>query len=133
MRGQGTVVAAGIVLSLRALLGIGGRTRVPRGLTRGNVLLEVLKTQLQLAGAQLLRSPPKLLAQQTLDEQTQFLDLGVTFVDRALQVRLLCRGGGHHLAQHLLQRCGVVRQGIEIDWHDIIMIDPFEPQPMTLP
>jgi hypothetical protein len=44
---------------------------------------------------------------------------------------LLLFGRGDHLAQHLLQRCGIVRQGGEVDLHDSIMINAVESAPMT--
>ena len=70
--------------------------------------------------AQLLGAATELVASQTVDQPPQLLDLGVTLVDR-----------GHHIAQHLLQRGWVVRQGGEVDRHGIIMIDLLEPAPMT--
>jgi len=99
-------------------------------LTGGNILLEVLKAKLQLIGAQLLRPPAELLAQQTLDQQLQLLDLGITFADRILQGCLLLRCRGHYLAQHLLQWGGVIRQGAEVDRHAIIVLGASASTPM---
>jgi hypothetical protein len=104
---------------------------LPGRLTGGDILLEVLKAKLQLIGSPLLRVPAELLAQQTLDQQRQLLDLGVALADRALQHHLLLGRRRHHLAQHPLQRGWVVRQGGEIDRHGIMMIDRFEPPLMN--
>jgi len=100
---------------------------VLRGLVRGNGLFEILQCQLQLVGTQLFRATAELLAQQTLDQQVQLVDFGIAL----LQGGLLLFGRGDHLAQHLLQRGGIVRQGGEVDLHASIMINAAESAPMT--
>jgi hypothetical protein len=57
----------------------------------------------------------------------QLVDLSIAL----LQDRLLLLGCGDYLAQYLLQRCGVIRQGREIDLHASIMMNPAESLPMT--
>jgi len=80
---------------------------------------------LQLIRAQLLRPPAELLAQQTLDQQLQLLDLGVAFADRVLQPGLLLRSRGHHLR--------IVRQSGEVSRHTIIVIGASASRPMIPP
>ncbi|MGH7745936.1 MAG: hypothetical protein ACREQ5_14335, partial [Candidatus Dormibacteria bacterium] len=53
-------------------------------------------------------------AHQTLDQQPEFVVLGMQF-------RMLLRRCRDDLAQHPLQGGGVVRQGVEIDLHAMIM------------
>jgi hypothetical protein len=48
-----------------------------------------------------------------------------------LQGRLLPFGRADHIAQHLLQRCRIVRQSGEVDLHNNIMINAAESAPMT--
>jgi hypothetical protein len=88
--------------------------RVLPGLVLGNGLLEVLQPELQLLRAELFGTTAELVAQQALDQQSQLVVLGVQF-------RMLLRRRGDDLAQHLLQDGGVVRQGVEIDLHAMIM------------
>jgi hypothetical protein len=90
-------------------------------------LFQVLQCQLQLIRAQLFRAAAELLAQQTLDQQVQLVDFGIAL----LQSGLLLFSRGDRLAQHLLQRGGIVRQGGEVDLHDSIMINAVESAPMT--
>jgi hypothetical protein len=47
----------------------------------------------------------------------QLVDFGIALLHRILQDAVLLLGRGDHLAQQMLQRCGVVGQGGEIDWH----------------
>ena len=75
---------------------------VLRRLVLGDGLLEILQAELQLVGAELLRSAPELVAQQALDQQSQLVILGVQFA-------LLVGRGADHLPQHLLQEGGIVR------------------------
>ena len=117
MRGQRAMVAVGAGLAPRPRL-VGGRIRrVLPGLAFRNGLLQILDPEQQLIGAQLLGTAAELVAQQTLDQQLQLVDLGIAFLHRALQARLLLLGCDDHLAQQVLQRCGVVRQGGEVDVH----------------
>lgn len=125
MRRKRSVVAVGACLSPLALGVLRG---ILRGLSGGDGLLQILERQLQLVRAQLFRAAAELLAQQTLDQQVQLVDLGITLLQRRLL--LLCRGD--HLTQHLLQRCGIIRQGGEINLHASIMISAAESAPMTL-
>ena len=124
MRRKGAVVAVGACL---APLALSVRRRILRGFVRGDGLLQVLQCQLQLIRTQLFRAAAKLLAQQTLDQQVQLVDFGIAL----LQSRLLLFGCGDHIAQHLLQRGRIVRQGGEVDLHDSIMINAVESAPMT--
>jgi hypothetical protein len=57
------------------------------------------------------------MAQQTLDQQLQLVDLGIALLHRILQDGVLLLGRGEHRAQQMLQRCRVVRQGGEVDVH----------------
>jgi hypothetical protein len=61
----------------------------------------------------------------------QLVDFGIALLHRDLQGCLLLLGRSDHLAQHLLQRGWVVRQGGEIDLHAGIMINAVESAPMT--
>jgi hypothetical protein len=63
-----------------------------------------------------------------LDQQPQLVDLGLAFLQGGLLLFRRC----HHLAQHLLQRRGVIRQGGEIDRHDPSITDTAAPCPMNL-
>jgi hypothetical protein len=80
-------------------------------------LFQILDPELQLIGGQLLGAAAELMAQQTLDQLLQLVDFGIALLHGNLQdgVPLLDRGG--HFAQQMLQRCGVVRQGGEVDVH----------------
>lgn len=66
-----------------------------------------------------------------LYQQVQLVDFGIALLHRVLQSGVLLFGRGDHLAQHLLQRCGIVRQGGEVDLHASIMINAVESAPMT--
>ena len=125
MRRKGAVVAVGACLAPLTLV---VRRCVLRSLVRGNGLLQILQCQLQLLGTQLLRAAAELLAQQTLDQQLQLVDLGIAL----LQSRVLLFSRGNHLAQHLLQRGRIVRQSGEIDLHASILINAAALVPMTL-
>jgi hypothetical protein len=124
MRRKGSVVAVGMSFAPLALVVF---CRVLRGLIRGDGLLQVLQCQLQLVRAQLFRATAELLAQQTLYQQVQLVDFGIAL----LQGGVLLFGRGDHLAQHLLQRCRIVRQGGEVDLHASIVINAAESVPMT--
>jgi hypothetical protein len=65
----------------------------------------------------LLGAAAELVAQQTLDQQLQLVDLGIALLHRFLQHAVLLFGGGNHLAQQVLQRCGIVGQCGEVDLH----------------
>jgi hypothetical protein len=80
---------------------------------------------------QLFRATAELLTQQTLDQQVQLVDFGIALLHRNLQGCLLLLGRSDHLTQHLLQRCGIVRQGGEVDLHASIVINAVESAPMT--
>jgi hypothetical protein len=82
------------------------RERVLPGLVGGDGLLEVLEPKLELIRAQLLGATAELVPQQTLDQQSQLVVFSV-------QLAML----EQQRPQHLLQRGGVVRQGIGIDLH----------------
>jgi hypothetical protein len=123
------VVTVGACLAPLALFVL---RSVLRRLVRGDGLLQILQRQPQLIGAQLFRAAAELLAQQTLGQQVQLVDLGIALLHRVLQGRVLLLGRGDDLAQHLLQHCGVVRQGGEIDLHASILLNAAEPVPMTL-
>ena len=125
MRWESTVVAVG---TGHAPLALGVLCGILCGLSSGDGLLQILERQLQLVRTQLFRAAAELLAQQTLDHQVQLVDLGIAL----LQGRLLLLSRAGHLAQHLLQRCGIIRQGGEIDLHASIMISAAESAPMTL-
>ena len=66
------------------------------------------------SGVELLGAAAELVAQQALDQQPQLVVLGMQF-------RMLLRRRGDHIAQHLLQDGGVVRQGVEVDLHAAMM------------
>jgi hypothetical protein len=93
---------------------------LPRGrrvlccLVFGDALLEVLQPELELVRVELLGAAAELVAHQALDQQPQLVVLGMPF-------RMLLRRRGDDLAQHLLQDGGVVRQGVEINLHAMIM------------
>jgi hypothetical protein len=91
--------------------------RILPGLAFRNRLLQILDPEQQLIGVQLLGAAAELVAQQTLDQQVQLVDLGIALLHRLLQDGVLLFGRGEHVAPHLLQRCGVVGQGGEVDWH----------------
>jgi hypothetical protein len=114
MRRQGAVIAIGssfAPLPLRVL---------PRGrcvlgrLVFGDGLLKVFQPELELVRVELFGAAAELVAQQTLDQQSQLVVLGMQF-------RMLLRRCGDDLAQHLPQDGGVVRQGVKIDLHAMIM------------
>ena len=67
-----------------------------------------------LVRIELFGAAAELMAQQALDQQPEFVVLGMQF-------RMLLRCCGDHLAQHLLQDGGVVRQSVEVDLHAMIM------------
>ena len=56
------------------------------------------------------------MAEQALDQHSEFVVLSVQLA------MLVCRRG-HHIPQHLLQECGVVRQPVEVDLHAGMMVD----------
>jgi hypothetical protein len=91
--------------------------RILPGLAFRNGLLQILDPKQQLIGVQLLGAAAELLAQQTLDQQLQLVDFGLALLHRFLQHAVLLLGCGDHLAQQMLQRCGIVGQGGEVDWH----------------
>jgi hypothetical protein len=124
MRREGAVVAIG---ACRAPLALFVLRCVLRGLVRGGGLFQVLQCQLQLVRTQLFRATAEALAQQTLDQQLQLVDFGIAL----LQGGLLLFSRDNHIAQHLLQRGRIVRQGGEVDLHDSIMINTAESAPMT--
>jgi hypothetical protein len=47
----------------------------------------------------------------------QLVDFGLALLHCILQDGVLLLGCGNHRAQQMLQRCGVVGQGGEVDWH----------------
>jgi len=57
--------------------------------------------------------------QQAQDEGLQLLVLGCQFI----QLRVSLRDSADDIAQHLLQGCVVVREGIEVDRHIDIMAE----------
>ena len=124
MRREGAVVTVRACLAPLALF---VRRGVLRRLVRSGGLLQVLQCQLQLVRTQLFRATAELLSQQALDQQVQLVDFGIAL----LQSGLLLFSRGDRLAQHLLQRGGIVRQGGEVDLHDSIMINAVESAPMT--
>ena len=128
---QGTVVAFRTSLASRPLLGGPGVDRTWPGLVGSKALLQIFQSQLQLLAAQLFGATAELVAQQTLDQQAQLVDLCITLTHRALQYRLLLLRRSDRLTQHLLQGLRVVRQGGEVDWHVGIMINAAESAPMT--
>jgi hypothetical protein len=65
----------------------------------------------------LLGAAAELLAQQTLDQQVQLVDLGIALLHRLLQDAVLLFGHAEHRAQHVLQRCGIVGQCGAVDLH----------------
>jgi hypothetical protein len=92
--------------------------RIAGGLAFGGVLLRVLQDKLQLIEIELLRSGAVAVAQQTLDQLPQLFVLGLQF--------------RHHFLQHLLQDSRIVRQGREIDLHNMmIMAHVVASPPMT--
>jgi hypothetical protein len=86
------------------------------GLVRRDTLLQIFQPELQLIRIQLLGAAAKPVPQQALDQQAQFVVLGVQFP-------ALIRRRGHHIAKHLLQQSRIVRQPVEVDLHDTMMID----------
>lgn len=60
----------------------------------------------------MLGSAAELVTGQALDQQPEFVVLSMQFT--MLQ---------QHYPQHLLQRCGIVRQGVEVDLHVDTMND----------
>ena len=117
MRGQRAMVAVGAGLAPRPRLVCGRIRRVLPGLAFRNGLLQILDPEQQLIGVQLLGAAAELMAQQTLDQQVQLVDLGIALLHRILQDGVLLLGRGNHLAQQVLQRCRVVGQGGEVDLH----------------
>ena len=117
MRGQRAMVAVGAGLAPRPRFVCGGLRRVLPGLAFRDSLLQILDPEQQLIGGQLFGAAAELLAQQTLDQQLQLVDLGIALLHRILQHGVLLLGRGNHLAQQVLQRCRIVRQCGEVDVH----------------
>ena len=109
VRRQGAVVAG---RRLRAGLACGASDCVLPSLVGRDGLLEVLEPELELVRAQLLRPASKLVAHEPLHQQPQLLILGVQFAMLEQQ-----------RAHDLLQRSGVVRQGLGIDRHGMTLND----------
>jgi hypothetical protein len=114
MRRQGAVIAIGSSFAPLPLRVLSRGRRVLCRLVLGDGLLEVLQPELELVRIELFGAAAELMAHQTLDQQPEFVVLGMQFR------MMLCRCGDD-LAQHLLQDGGVVRQGVEIDLHAMIM------------
>jgi hypothetical protein len=131
VRWQGAVVAIGTRLPPPPRFARPCICRVLRGLVGGKALLQVLQSQLQLLAAQLLGTTTELMAQQTLDQQAQLVDFGITLAHRALQLCLLLFSRGDHLAQHTLQGLRVIRQGGKIDRHTTSMTNALASPPMN--
>jgi len=115
MRRQRAMVAVGTGLAPWPRLVCGRIRRLLPGLAFRNGLLQILDPEQQLIGVQLLGAAAELVAQQTLDQQLQLVDLGIALLHRFLQHAVLLFGRGDHRVQQMLQRCGVVRQGGEVD------------------
>ena len=72
--------------------------------------------ELQLIVGQLLGTTTEAMAEQSLDQHSEFIVLSVQFA-------MLLRRRSHHIPQHLLQQFGILRQLFEIDLHSRMMID----------
>ena len=70
-----------------------------------NGLFLILKAELQLLNRQLFGPTTELMTRQALNQQPQFVILGV------------------QLAQHLLQHDGIIRQCVGVDRHNAVMND----------
>jgi hypothetical protein len=75
----------------------------------------------------------ELMAQQTLDQQLQFVDLGIALLHRFLQHAALLLGCGDHRVQQMLQRCGIVGQCGEVDLHANTIAEAAASAEMNLP
>jgi hypothetical protein len=73
---------------------------------------------LQLVICKLLGATAELVAHQPMNEQAQLVILGVQLL--------------HNVAQHLLQRRGIVGQIVQIDSHAAILNDATESAPAIL-
>ena len=71
----------------------------------GDGLFLILEAELQLLGRQLFGPTAELMTRQALDQQPKLVVLGI------------------QLAQHLLQRDGIVRQCVRVDLHSAMMND----------
>jgi hypothetical protein len=90
--------------------------RILPGLVLGDRLFKIFQPELQLIVARPLRAAAEPMAEQALDQHSEFVVLSVQLA------MLVCRRG-HHIPQHLLQECGVVRQPVEVDLHAGMMVD----------
>ncbi len=84
-------------------------------LVRGDRLLQILEPQLQLVIGELLGAAAEPMAHQPMNEQAQLVILGIEL--------------SHDVAQHLLQRRGIVRQVVQINSHAAILNDAAESVP----
>lgn len=106
--------------------------RVPPSPVLRQVLLQILQSQPQLIGAQLFGAAAELTASQALDQQPQFVVLGLIRLHHTPQSRVLLFGCGHRRAQHVLQHCGVFEQGREVDFHSDFLADAVPSRLMNL-
>jgi hypothetical protein len=116
MGGQRTMVTMGpsIAPATPFVRGIFGR--VLTGLVLGDRLFQIFQPELQLIVAQLLGTAAKPMAEQALDQHSEFVVLSVQFT-------MLLRRRSHHIPQHLLQQFRIVRQPFEINLHSRMMLD----------
>src|SRR6185437_9113709 len=115
-------ITAGPDITPLPTLVLGRVRRVLGGLVLGDGLLDILQPELELVRIELLGAAAKLVPCQALNQQPQLVVLGG-------QRRILLRRRGDHLAQHPLQDGRIIRQGIKVDRHALIMNNALASRP----
>jgi hypothetical protein len=114
--GQRTVITIGLSVASPAPFAGSDIGHILPGPVLGDRLFQIFQRELQLIVAQLLGAAAEPMAEQALDQHSEFVVLSVQLA------MLVCRRG-HHIPQHLLQEYGVVRQSVEVDLHGGMMVD----------